>query len=895
MISFSRSWSESSAVALFAVVLCGGSISGSAQQLRSLGIDVSTYQGNITAANWATLKRATNSQVGGVFGDGRDFVMIRATRGGTTGEDHRQGGYPSGNNTLYYASERYDDPYYVQNINLATAAGLFAGSYHFARPDVVVGTVNSDGTTNMVANTGTDEANHMLQMAANWMRPGYLPPVLDFEAGDGIRTDNQMAQFCIAFSDQIFAVMGIRPAIYINGNYAANILQTATTPTPAQVVAAMPTLWSARWPNQTNVPSIDVQNGNPKDSYTPIYGPWDDAPNPTHPWKFWQYASTGRVNAIGNGGSNCDVDVAHGGPEYIKDILIPAMWVTNVSGQWTTLSNWNSGQAPVTLVSASGQLSPIGTQTLPTSRLPGTNDTVILDVTNTAVTVTLSSGTHNIRKLYTRETLNISGGSLTINYAPSWDSTPISAQFSGPVTLNTGASLSVHTLQVDNAQMFTVNGGTLAFNAINLMNLAGAPAAKLAISGDATYDAVAGPVVTITNGGGAGNAPLIDLGTGVRAFNFASGLDLTVAVTVTNGGITKTGTGTMRLTTNNTYYLNTTIGGGTLWLGSGGSISNTPLITISNGATFDVSSKAGGFTLRPTQTLAGKGSIIGKVIAQGTVLPGASPGRLTFSTNLTLAGTTVMEVSHNGSAITNDSIVCNGTLTYGGTLTVTNIGPALVGGEVFTNFSATTYAGTFSSTNLPSLAAGLNWYLGRISSEGAMRVNRRPVPGSPAFTNGPSRQIQIPLASLTAGTSDPDGDGISLVGVNLTTTNGVTLVTNSVFITYSNSANVADSFTFTIGDAYGGFATGTASIAPAPITPPAQFNAAPTVNGSSVTLHVSGGAGSTYYLERSTNLPAWITISTNVMPGNGLLDYVDDFHDLTGPPSSAFYRVRWSP
>src|SRR5205807_5093603 len=208
------------------------------------------------------------------------------------------------------------------------------------------------------------------------------------------------------FSDRIYAVMGIRPAIYINGNYAANILQTATPPLPAQVVAAFPTLWSARWPNQADPNSIDVQNGNPKDSYTPIYGPWDDAPNPTHPWRFWQYASTAHVNAIGGGASNCDVDVAHGGLEFIKDVLIPALWVTDSDGQWTNLANWNSGQAPQAPTPGPGQLTPVGTQTLPTVRLPGTNDTVILDRTNVAVIVILASGTHNIRKLYMRETLN---------------------------------------------------------------------------------------------------------------------------------------------------------------------------------------------------------------------------------------------------------------------------------------------------------------------------------------------------------------------------------------------------------------------------------------------------------------------------------------------------------
>jgi hypothetical protein len=162
MIKIERNWSGYCAIALFAFVLICSRLAADAQQLRSLGIDVSTYQGNISTTNWATLKRATNSQVGGIFGDGRDFVIIRATRGGTTGEDHRQGGYPANNNTLTNASRRYDDPYYVQNINLATAAGLFAGSYHFARPEIIAGTLNSDGTTTTTDNTGTDEANHRL-------------------------------------------------------------------------------------------------------------------------------------------------------------------------------------------------------------------------------------------------------------------------------------------------------------------------------------------------------------------------------------------------------------------------------------------------------------------------------------------------------------------------------------------------------------------------------------------------------------------------------------------------------------------------------------------------------------------------------------------------------------
>ena len=80
-------------------------------------------------------------------------------------------------------------------------------------------------------------------------------------AGDGIRTDNELAQFCVDFSNRLYyEKMGIRPAIYVNGNYAANILQTASATlrdqiakpaavTPTPVSPCYPFLWVARWPN----------------------------------------------------------------------------------------------------------------------------------------------------------------------------------------------------------------------------------------------------------------------------------------------------------------------------------------------------------------------------------------------------------------------------------------------------------------------------------------------------------------------------------------------------------------------------------------------------------------------------------------------------------------------
>ncbi len=176
--------------------------------------------------------------------------------------------------------------------------------------------------------------------------------------------------------------------------------------------------------------------------------------------------------------SNTDVDVSHGDMEYVKDQLIPAVWMTDTSGDWSTLVNWNSGRPPIAPPAMTGQLAPIGTQTLPTARLPGaagtgptagSNDTVIFERPNANITVTMSTGASNIRKLYMRETLDITGGSLTINYDPNYVSDtvnypnalrsgPISVQFSGPVTVSGTGSLSVNTLQVDAAQTFTLAG-----------------------------------------------------------------------------------------------------------------------------------------------------------------------------------------------------------------------------------------------------------------------------------------------------------------------------------------------------------------------------------------------------------------------------------------------------
>jgi autotransporter-associated beta strand protein len=549
-------------VALASAILLATCTFASAQT-RLTGLDVSYYQGILSQANWNTIHNT----------DGRSFVFIRSSRGGTTGNYDPS---VAANNTL---SRRYDDPYFVQNITYATNAGMYAGPYHFGRMDITEDSPGADG-----ANTGADEADHFIEAAGAWMRPGYLLPVFDFEAGAGIRTPSELAQFAIDFSDRIYEVKGIRPAVYIGGNYAQPMNAIPESP---ELVAAYPTLWTPRWPNQSNPNAIDIQNSGPGASSSTAFGPWDNPPNPSDPWHFWQYASTGRLQGIGDAKVAVDLDVAHGGIEFLKDHLVPALWVAHGSGDWSGLTNWNSGVAPTPPVTGENQPAPT-LSALPTPRLPGADDTVLLDRADDNVTVTISSGTENIRKLYVHSPLNISGGALNVGYVPSADSTPFAAEFSDAVTLSGNGSLSIHSVVVDAQNTFTLTGGTLTFNKITL-GPDHSNAAKILIGGNVAINPLANVTATIASSGIVTSGTL-DLNGAARIFTVGNGsadIDLAINVPITNGGLTKTGPGTLALNGANTYTGDTVVQTGRLRLATP-SLADTSSVYLSTGTTLDL-------------------------------------------------------------------------------------------------------------------------------------------------------------------------------------------------------------------------------------------------------------------------------------------------------------------
>jgi autotransporter-associated beta strand protein len=190
--------------------------------------------------------------------------------------------------------------------------------------------------------------------------------------------------------------------------------------------------------------------------------------------------------------------------------------------------------------------------------------------------------------------------------------------------------------------------------------------------------------------------------------------------------LTKVGAGTLTLSAVSTNSGTVAVNGGTLALAGSGSFGNAAVIAAGNGATFDVSGRGDGtLTLSSGQTLKGNGTVNGILVASAgsTVSPGSSVGTLTVSGDVMLGGTLLMELNRTNTPFNCDQLVSSGgTITYGGALSVANVGPALHVNDTFQLFPAAVTG--FSAISLPATDAnGMAYtWTNRIGQDGSIQV-----------------------------------------------------------------------------------------------------------------------------------------------------------------------------
>ncbi|HEU5069971.1 MAG TPA: autotransporter-associated beta strand repeat-containing protein [Verrucomicrobiae bacterium] len=315
----------------------------------------------------------------------------------------------------------------------------------------------------------------------------------------------------------------------------------------------------------------------------------------------------------------------------------------------------------------------------------------------------------------------------------------------GAVTVNPGG-----TLQISTGDGFGYNADSTVINPLNIVggtvyvsstgnqtlgnaaiNLTGGTITGVSngnldfFQGNSTLNTFAAGTTAIISG-----VPLSPLRQGSTTFNVAagttpSGIDLDISSVLrtspsgdaANAVLIKAGTGTLRLTAANTFSRPVNVMAGTLLVN--GSLTSGSSVMVAPGA-----------------TLGGTGVLNGAVTNNGTLTPGNfGIGRLTINNSLLLSGTAVMEISKTGSVRTNDLASVSGTLTQGGTLVVTNLGPAaLAAGDSFKLFNAGTWMGEFTNVNLPPLASDLVWDASALATSGTILVVAAPQSIPPGIT-----------------------------------------------------------------------------------------------------------------------------------------------------------------
>ena len=257
--------------------------------------------------------------------------------------------------------------------------------------------------------------------------------------------------------------------------------------------------------------------------------------------------------------------------------------------------------------------------------------------------------------------------------------------------------------------------------------------------------------------------------------------------------ITKAGSGTLTVAGNHTYTGQTVVSGGKLVVT--GSLTGGGAVSIGTNA-----------------TLAGSGTIAGIVTVQpgGVLSPGTGLATLTLGQPPVLTGVTWLEINRTNTPANSDQLAVSGSLAFGGTLVVTNIGPndfTLAARDTFQLFNATAYTGSFTNLVLPVLATNLAWDISQFNVSGTLAISAPTPPFISTQPQDATAYSTFPATfSVTANGTVPLAYQWLKNGTNITGANG------SSYTIASTSASDAGIYTVMVTNLYGSILSSNANL-----------------------------------------------------------------------------------
>jgi hypothetical protein len=369
-----------------------------------------------------------------------------------------------------------------------------------------------------------------------------------------------------------------------------------------------------------------------------------------------------------------------------------------------------------------------------------------LNVTQTTTITTGGSLTLSSGGTFATASLELSGGTLTIQDTGRTINVPISGDAASTMNISAtnvvlGTAASFNGFHYDGVlnvgpRVLTLNSAGYARLGV-LTSLAGGTinatngvtfASGSNFLGNGTVSArVTGELGSVIEANGA--LALGDLAS-PAGFNFAGELHtkqfavtLNTSGLATLGNLTTLGSGAAVGTLNATNGFFVDFGNAVTGFGTVNSTNSLAKRSIVNGAV-EGTSAAQPITL--TGWIKGLGSF-NNASFTGTFDPGLST-TITSAGNLALTSTSalIMELGGTTPGSAHDQINASGTLALGGTLNVSLVnGFSPTAGNTFDILNWSTLTGTFSTIQLPSLAAGLSWSTSQLYSTGVLSV----VPG----------------------------------------------------------------------------------------------------------------------------------------------------------------------